>query len=102
MYRKFNRKPQAHNMTAKFAGKCTCCGGDIKAGEWITYYPAGMMGPGSKGVIGHVGGLEGNGQKCFVKLRNDHEAKEAAYPYTPDCYPDPGELAEDRWNETHR
>ena len=100
MYRKFNRKPEPHNMTAKYAGNCHCCGAAIKAGEWVTYYPPGPAGP--KGVIAHVGGLEGNGQRCFVNLRNAQEAKEAAYPYTPDCYPDPGELAEDRWNDTHR
>lgn len=101
MYRRYqsNRKPEARNMAAKYAGKCACCGGDIKAGEWVTYYPPGMMGPNTKGVIGHVGGLEGNGQRCFGELRR--RAADRDMPADRDCYPDPGELAEDRWNETH-
>lgn len=69
-------------MYAKFAGKCACCGAPIKAGEFITYYP-------SRREIAHVGGLDGNNATCAANIRAD-------------MYPDPGELAEDRWNETHR
>jgi hypothetical protein len=55
-----NTKPR--DMIAKFAGKCACCGAAIAAGEWITYYPA-------RRWIGHVGGLEGNSERCTAELR---------------------------------
>jgi hypothetical protein len=69
-------------MIAKFAGKCACCGADIKAGEMVTWYP-------SRREIAHVGGLDGNSARCAANIA----AK---------MYPDPGELAEDRWNEQYR
>jgi hypothetical protein len=75
-----NTEPR--NMYAKFAGKCACCGADIKAGEYITYYP-------SRREIAHSGGLDGNSARCAANIA----AK---------MYPDPGELAEDRWNEQYR
>jgi hypothetical protein len=79
MCRKY--RPEPRNMIAKFAGKCPCCGADIKAGECVTYYP-------SRGEIAHVGGLDGNSARCAANIA----AK---------MYPDPGELAEDRWNEQY-
>lgn len=98
MYRRY-RKPEPRNMVAKYAGQCACCGVAIKAGEWITYYPANGE---RKAAVYHMQNREGDSGRCYIELVKQREAKEAAYPYTPDCYPDPGELAEDRWNETHR
>jgi hypothetical protein len=73
---------ESRNMYAKYAGKCTCCGADIKAGEYVTYYP-------SRRAIAHVGGLDGNSATCCANIRAE-------------MYPDPGELAADRWNEQYR
>jgi len=97
-YRKQNNEPR--NMIARYAGQCACCGAEIKAGEYVTYYPPGTMKGQAKGAIGHVGGLEGNGQRCYAELRKQLVDKE--FQPDRDCYPDPGELAEDRWNEAHR
>jgi hypothetical protein len=69
-------------MYAKFAGKCACCGADIKAGEYITWYP-------SRHEIAHVGGLDGNSSRCASNI-------------AASMYPDPAELAADRWNEQYR
>ena len=71
---------KARTIVARYAGRCACCGAAIKRGETVTYYP----GQG----IAHPGGLDGNSAICAAVIR----AK---------LYPDPGELAEDRWNETH-
>jgi hypothetical protein len=78
-YRKTN---EPRNIVAKFNGTCACCGAAIKAGQWVTYYPG-------RKEIAHVGGLDGNSGTCTANIR-------AA------MYPDPGELAADRWNETHQ
>jgi hypothetical protein len=59
-----NTKPR--DMTAKFPGKCACCGAPIAAGEWITYYP-------KERWIGHVGGLEGTSARCTVEIRKSRQ-----------------------------
>ena len=73
-YRRHYRaaNPQPRNMTIKYAGKCACCGGEIKAGEWATYYPPGTIAGWTKGAIGHCGGLEGDGLRCTIELRKQH------------------------------
>jgi hypothetical protein len=58
--RRQNNSPRI--MTARFAGKCACCGADIKAGETITWYP-------SRKQIAHVGGLDGNSARCTAEIR---------------------------------
>jgi hypothetical protein len=52
-----------HVIKAKFSGKCACCGGTIKAGEIVDYYPA-------KRQIAHMGGLDGNSPYCTANIRN--------------------------------
>jgi hypothetical protein len=86
MYR--NRRPEPRGLIVKYAAPCICCGATINVGEYATYYPAGTIASQAKGVIGHPGGLEGNSARCAGNIR--------------DSYVDPGELAADRWNETHR
>lgn len=70
-YRRFHRssKPTVRNITAKYADECACCGSPIKAGEWVTYYPAGTIAGITEGRIAHIGGLEGTSQKCFNNLK---------------------------------
>ena len=71
-YRRFNRstaRQQPRNMTVRYAGLCACCGAEIKAGEYATYYPAGTLGAGRAAAIAHIGGLEGNSNACTGKLR---------------------------------
>lgn len=72
-YRRFSRRPaQVRNMVVKFAGLCACCGGEIAAGEYATYYPAGTLSGSNVGRIAHVGGIEGNGVMCTEVLRAKH------------------------------
>ena len=52
---------QAKIITAKYAGKCACCGGAIKAGEMVEWER-------SRGVS-HMGGLDGNSAKCTGEIR---------------------------------
>lgn len=62
-------KPTPRDMTVKYAGPCICCGAEIKAGDYATYYPAGTIGSRTTGAIGHIGGLEGTGTRCHAELR---------------------------------
>jgi hypothetical protein len=89
MYRKYrtNRRPEARGLIVKYAAACICCGAEIKAGEYATYYPVGTIASQTEGKIGHPGGLEGNSARCTSNIAAG--------------YVDPGELAADRWNETH-
>jgi hypothetical protein len=87
-YRRHQARPQMRVITVKYDGECHCCGATIKAGQMASYYPAGMAGP--KGVIAHMGGLEGTGGPCTANIRERMELVR-----------DPGEDAADRWNEMH-
>ncbi len=77
MYRKPYRKPQVRTITVKYAGTCHCCRGEIKAGQMAEFYPVGTAGN-SKGVIAHIGGLDGNSSQCFSKLKAEHEQRAVA------------------------
>jgi len=69
-------------MTVKYAGNCACCGAEIKAGEWATYYPPGTIGNVTEGRIAHCGGLDGTGVRCFIEQRKQMDA--AANDYAGD------------------
>ena len=79
-YRNFHRRarPTPRVITVKYAGKCACCGAEIKAGETATFYPAGTIASITEGKIGHIGGLEGTGARCTAELR-----KQAGLPPAP-------------------
>ena len=70
-YLKFrsNSKPEPRNMVLKFAGKCACCGAEIKMGEWATYWPRHSLGIGKAAAVSHVGGLDGTSSQCTATLR---------------------------------
>ncbi len=92
-YRRYHHAAKAtpRDMTVRFAGKCACCGAEIKAGEWATYYPAGTAG--DKACIAHCGGLDGTSQRCTVELRkqfaeravNDYAGNGVDSRYEDDC-----------------
>lgn len=71
-YRKFYRssKPSIRNIAAKFSSQCICCGGTIRRGDYVTYYPAGSIAGVNEGKVGHLGGLEGNSSVCCNTLKN--------------------------------
>ena len=92
MYRRYHRKPEPRAMAVKYAGTCHCCGGAIKTGELATYYPPGTIANQTKGVIAHIGGLDGNSARCAANIKSARDPG----------YVDPGELAADRWNELVR
>lgn len=48
-----------------------------------------------KAIVGTVKDDIRHGKRCCTPVGCELEDREVAYP-------DPGELAEDRWNETHR
>jgi len=48
-------------LTAKFAGKCWCCGGEIPAGKFVEYNPRTKQ-------IGHFKASEGNSPECYGVL----------------------------------
>jgi hypothetical protein len=79
--RAYGRSHAAREIIARYPGKCACCGGAIPAGALVSYYPG-------RGIA-HVGGLDGNSATCAAVLR------------AAAAYPDPGELAADRWTESH-
>jgi hypothetical protein len=81
-----NAKPTPRNMQAKFGGLCICCRAEIKAGEWCTYYPAGILKSGA--AIGHIGGLEGTGQRCFVEQVKQREQRDAGFVDLDRAYED--------------
>lgn len=66
-YRNNRSNSEPRNMYAKYAGKCACCGADIKVGEYITYYPA-------RREIAHVGGLDGNSARCSGNIAKQRDA----------------------------
>lgn len=62
--RRIDNSPRT--ITAKFAGKCANCGGDIPAGAMCDYHPV-------KRQIGHLGAFSGDGDKmgqCFAARRD--------------------------------
>ena len=59
-----NRSTSPRTITAKFAGKCACCSGEIKAGEIVDYNPA-------RREIAHYKAFEGNSSKCYGVLRQN-------------------------------
>ena len=71
MYRRYYRpsKPTPRNIEVKYAGKCACCGAEIKAGVIATYYPIGSIAGVNKSAIAHIGGLDGTSQVCFNHLK---------------------------------
>ena len=72
---------QKRTIIVKYAGKCACCGAIISPGEMADYHPATKE-------LAHIGGLDGNSARCTANIRAT-------------MYPDPGELAQDRWNEQY-
>lgn len=95
-YRRFKSysKPIARNIEVKYAGKCACCGGVIKAGELATYYPIGTIAGVNEARLSHINGLEGNSQKCSDILRsrmvadaniNDYAGDGLDARYEDDC-----------------
>jgi hypothetical protein len=68
-YRRYS-KPQVRTITVKYAGKCACCGAEIKAGAIADYYPVGTIASMDKPQIAHVGGLDGNSATCATNIRN--------------------------------
>ncbi len=50
-------------ITARFTGKCACCGGEVKAGSIADYYPA-------KQQIAHYQAFSGNSAQCYGVLRD--------------------------------
>jgi len=70
-YGKYRRasRPQVRVITVKYAGKCVCCGAEIKAGESAEYFPVGTIGSTNTPQIGHVGGLDGTGARCTAEIR---------------------------------
>jgi len=62
-YRRSNyRSHSARVITAKFTGKCFCCGGDVKAGELADYIPATRQ-------IGHYKAASGDSARCYGVLK---------------------------------
>ena len=87
-YRRFRNysKPTARDITVKYSGPCAACGGTIKAGSIATYYPVGTPTATALGgtCIAHIGGLDGNSQKCAAILRAKYEADAATNDYAGD------------------
>ena len=79
-YRKYRNtsKPQPRNMALKFAGKCACCGAEIKMGELATYWPRNSLGIGKAAAVSHIGGLDGNSSQCAAQLRQQIAANSYA------------------------
>jgi hypothetical protein len=98
-YGKRYSKPVPRDMVIKYAGACVCCGGNIPAGAWATYYPAGTIASRNIGAIGHVGGLEGTSQACYVELCKQMKARGEASTLYPDAGRDPGFVDLDRMVE---
>lgn len=96
-YRRFNRysKPTPRNITAKYAGKCICCGAEIQSGEMVTYYPAGTIAGITEGKIGHIGGLDGNSAKCSNVTRAQMIADKNLNDYA-------GDGLDQRWEDDCR
>lgn len=63
-------RPTPRVITVKYAGKCACCGGTIKAGAMATYYPAGTIAGVTEARIAHVGGLDGTSATCAGVIRD--------------------------------
>ena len=67
------RKPAPRTIINKFSGKCWCCGGNIPAGQSVTYYPpftyAANIG---KGVVTHLGATDGDSAPCHALLTAGH------------------------------
>lgn len=82
------KKPESRVINAKFAGKCLCCGGDIPAGALVTYHPG-------KGIAHLSNYYTGDSAMCSFVVGQRMKEQAAA------GYADPGELAADRWNDTH-
>ena len=61
-------RPAMRVITVKYAGKCVCCGAEIKAGETAEYYPVGTIASMTEAAIGHLGGLNGNGVRCAAEI----------------------------------
>lgn len=84
----YRNRRQSHAprvLTAKYPGKCACCGGDIKAGEIVEWI-------GATRQLFHFKGSSGDSSACYGVLRAKRDHRYNV---------DPGELAADRWNETH-
>src|SRR5580700_11268076 len=76
MYRRYRTaRPQPRGFTVKYAGKCACCGAEIRAGEFAMYYPPGTIASRTEGAIAHIGGLDGNSAKCTAEIRKGFEAR---------------------------
>lgn len=69
-YRSRSNSPRT--ITAKFAGKCGCCGGDIPAGRMVTYRPG-------KGIYHLENPHTGDSAECYGVLRQQHEKRDAGF-----------------------
>lgn len=91
--RNFRGRSEAPRLIeARYDGECCSCGGAIKAGMVVTYWPG-------KRAVSHANAQDGDRSQCprprFLK------SERTGYDPAPAAYPDPGELAADRWSETH-
>lgn len=83
-HRPYRSKPTPRVITVKYAGKCACCGGTIKAGAMAQYYPVGTIANRTEGAIAHMGGLDGNSQACYLELRKQMNEQAAVNDYAGD------------------
>ena len=65
-------------ITAKYAGKCHCCGGTIKRGEVVDYFPA-------LRAVAHRGGLDGNSATCTAVIRDKADFIDVDRMYEDSC-----------------
>lgn len=61
------RSMAIRTLTAKYAGKCSCCGGHIPAGKFVEYNPRTKK-------IAHFKASEGNSPECYGVLKKQHDA----------------------------
>lgn len=59
---RYRRSTAIRTITAKFAGKCACCNGDIPAGAMVDYDPG-------KRQIAHFKAWAGDSPQCCGVLR---------------------------------
>lgn len=60
------RSTSIRTMTARYPGKCFCCGGDIPAGKFVEYDPRTKR-------IGHFKASEGNSSECYGVLKGKQQ-----------------------------
>jgi hypothetical protein len=63
---RYRKSTGIRTITAKFAGKCACCNGDIPAGSLVDYDPV-------KRQIAHYKAFNGDSPQCYGVLKKQHE-----------------------------